>query len=138
METYGSDKPDLRIDLTCKNVTRAVCRQRVRGLQGPDREDGAPSRDCALTRKQIEKLLTDCEVQSGSKAYWFKVDENGELAGGIAKFVAPVEAELGKIIDLKPGTLVLATAGQVRHQVRGRADQDLRRRLRRPHGQGAL
>ena len=36
----------------------------------------------------------------------------GGLAGGIAKFVAPVEAELGKIIDLKPGTLVLAAAGQ--------------------------
>ena len=71
-----------------------------------------PISDCALTRKQVEKLLTDCEVQSGSKAYWFKVDENGQLAGGIAKFVAPVEAELGKIIDLKPGTLVLATAGQ--------------------------
>ena len=34
------------------------------------------------------------------------------MTGGIAKFVAPVEAELGKIIDLKPGTLVLATAGQ--------------------------
>ena len=31
--------------------------------------------DCTLTRKQIEKLLSDCEVQSGSKAYWFKVDE---------------------------------------------------------------
>ena len=31
--------------------------------------------DCALTRKQVEKLLSDCEVQSGSKAYWFKVDE---------------------------------------------------------------
>ncbi len=45
--------------------------------------------DCALTRKQVEKLLSDCEVQSVSKAYWFKVDEKGELAGGIAKFVAP-------------------------------------------------
>ena len=31
------------------------------------------------------------EVQSGSKAYWFKVDENGELAGGIAKFVAGMQ-----------------------------------------------
>ncbi len=32
------------------------------------------------------------EVQSGSKPYWFKVDENGQLAGGIAKFVAPIKA----------------------------------------------
>ncbi len=44
--------------------------------------------DCALTRKQVEKLLYRLQVQSGSKAYWLKVDENGgQLAGGIAKFV---------------------------------------------------
>ena len=111
METYGSDKPDLRIDLTCKNVSALFENSEFEALRGQTVKM-VDITDCALTRKQIEKLLTDCEVQSGSKAYWFKVDENGQLAGGIAKFVAPVEAELGKIIDLKPGTLVLATAGQ--------------------------
>ena len=111
METYGSDKPDLRIDLTCKNVSELFVASEFEAFKGQTVKM-VPISDCALTRKQIEKLLTDCEVQSGSKAYWFKVDENGQLAGGIAKFVTPVEAELGKIIDLKPGTLVLATAGQ--------------------------
>ena len=111
METYGSDKPDLRIDLTCKNVSELFVASEFAAFKGQTVKM-VPISDCALTRKQVEKLLTDCEVQSGSKAYWFKVDENGQLAGGIAKFVAPVEAELGKIIDLKPGTLVLATAGQ--------------------------
>ena len=111
METYGSDKPDLRIDLTCKNVSELFVASEFEAFKGQTVKM-VPISDCALTRKQVEKLLTDCEVQSGSKAYWFKVDENGQLAGGIAKFVAPVEAELGKIIDLKPGTLVLATAGQ--------------------------
>ena len=111
METYGSDKPDLRIDLTCKNVSELFVASEFEAFKGQTVKM-VPISDCALTRKQVEKLLTDCEVQSGSKAYWFKVDENGQLAGGIAKFVAPVEAELGKIIDLKPGTLVLATTGQ--------------------------
>ena len=111
MARYGSDKPDLRIDLTCKNVSALFENSEFEALRGQTVKM-VDITDCALTRKQIEKLLTDCEVQSGSKAYWFKVDENGQLAGGIAKFVAPVEAELGKIIDLKPGTLVLATAGQ--------------------------
>ena len=111
METYGSDKPDLRIDLTCKNVSELFVASEFEAFKGQTVKM-VPISDCALTRKQVEKLLTDCEVQSGSKAYWFKVDENGQLAGGIAKFVAPVEAELGKIIDLKPSTLVLATAGQ--------------------------
>ena len=46
--------------------------------------------DFALTRKQIDKLCTDVEVQAGQKPYWFRVDENGEIVGGIAKFVQSV------------------------------------------------
>ena len=111
METYGSDKPDLRIDLTCKNVTSLFADSDFEALKGQTVKMVDIS-DCTLTRKQIEKLLTDCEVQSGSKAYWFKVDENGELAGGIAKFVAPIKEELAKVLALKPNTLVLVAAGQ--------------------------
>ena len=40
-----------------------------------------------MTRKHIDKLCTEVEVQAGVKPYWFKVDENGELAGGVAKFL---------------------------------------------------
>ena len=86
METYGSDKPDLRIDLTCKNVTSLFTESEFDALRGQTVKM-VPVSNCKLTRKQIDKLLADCEVQSGSKAYWFKADENGQLAGGIAKFL---------------------------------------------------
>ena len=33
-----------------------------------------------------EKLCAEVEVQSGAKPYWFKLDEKGELAGGVANF----------------------------------------------------
>ena len=111
LETYGSDKPDLRIDLTCKNVSALFADSEFEPLRGQSVKM-IDITDCALTRKQIEKLLTDCEVQSGSKAYWFKVDESGELAGGIGKFAAPVKAELAKVLDLKPNTLVVVAAGE--------------------------
>ncbi|MDY4939334.1 MAG: amino acid--tRNA ligase-related protein, partial [Oscillospiraceae bacterium] len=111
METYGSDKPDLRIDLTSKTVTSLFADSEFEALRGQTVKM-VDITDCALTRKQIEKLLTDCEVQSGSKGYWFKVDENGELTGGIAKFVAPIKDELAKVLDLKPNTLVVVAAGQ--------------------------
>ena len=39
-------------------------------------------------RKWIDKLLADVEVQTGSKACWVKVDENGNLTGGVSKFLA--------------------------------------------------
>ena len=111
METYGSDKPDLRIDLTCKNVTQLFENSDFEALKGQTVKMVDIS-GCTLTRKQIEKLLTDCEVQSGSKGYWFKVDEHGEIAGGIGKFVTPVKEELAKVLDLKPNTLVVVAAGE--------------------------
>ena len=111
LATYGSDKPDLRIDLTCKDVTALFENSEFDAFRGQTVKM-VDITDCALTRKQVEKLLTDCEVQSGSKGYWFKVDENGALAGGIAKFAAPVEDELKKVLDLRPGTLVVVSAGE--------------------------
>ena len=110
METYGSDKPDLRIDLTCKNVTSLFTESEFDALRGQTVKM-VPVSNCKLTRKQIDKLLGDCEVQSGSKAYWFKMDENGQLAGGIAKFVTGIQEQLTQALDLKPNTLVLVAAG---------------------------
>ena len=110
METYGSDKPDLRIDLICKNVTSLFAESEFEALRGQTVKM-VPVSDCKLTRKQIDKLLGDCEVQSGSKAYWFKMDENGQLAGGIAKFVTGIQEQLTQALDLKPNTLVLVAAG---------------------------
>ena len=111
METYGSDKPDLRIDLTCKNVSELFAQSEFEPFKGQTVKMVDIS-ECKLTRKQIEKLLTDCEVQSGSKGYWFKVDENGKIAGGIGKFVAPLKDELGKVLSLAPNTLVVVAAGE--------------------------
>ena len=110
LETYGSDKPDLRIDLTCKNVTHLFENSEFEPLRGQTVKMVDIS-DCALTRKQVEKLLSDCEVQSGSKAYWFKVDEKGELAGGIAKFVTGLRPQLEQVLTLAPNTLVVVAAG---------------------------
>ena len=34
------------------------------------------------------------ETVSGGKAYWFRMDENGELVGGISKFVNPIKEKV--------------------------------------------
>ena len=112
MEKYGSDKPDLRIDLIVQDITALV--------QGVDFAPFAEGNlvkaivvsDCALTRKNIDKLCADVEVQAGNKPYWFKLDENGELAGGVAKFLADWKEELVQALDLKPGCLVGVAAGK--------------------------
>ena len=116
MEVYGCDKPDLRIDLTAKNVSDAFVGCGFEALDGKTVK-AVDISDCTLTRKQIEKLLTDCEVQSGSRGYWFKADETGALTGGVAKFA---DAEkLGKVLTLKPNTLVVLGAGELATKMSG-------------------
>ncbi|MCQ2419033.1 MAG: aspartate--tRNA ligase [Clostridia bacterium] len=110
MDEYGSDKPDLRIDLRAKDITDLVQDCGFEPFAGK-RIKAIPVSNCTLTRKQIEKLLTDCEVQSGLKSYWFKMDETGALAGGIAKFLAERKDAVSERLSLTPNTLVIVTSG---------------------------
>ena len=105
MEKYGSDKPDLRIDLVVQDATELMQGVEFAPFVG-NVVKAVVVTDCALTRKNIDKLCADVEVQSGNKAYWFKLDEKGELAGGVAKFLTDRKDEVIKALDLKPGCLV--------------------------------
>lgn len=111
METYGSDKPDLRIDLTVTDVTELIGDCGFGPFEG-NVVKAIPVTDFTATRKQIDKLCADVEVQSGNKAYWFKLDEKGEIAGGIAKFLQDKKAAIIAALDLKPNTFVGLTAGK--------------------------
>ncbi len=108
LETYGTDKPDLRIDLTAVDISPLFAGSAFAPLADQTVKAVAVS-GCTLTRKQIEKLLADCEVQSGSKGYWFKADDSGTLTGGIAKFVNREQAE--QLLPLAPNTLVVVAGG---------------------------
>ena len=110
LETYGTDKPDLRIDLTAQDVTALFDGTEFEPFKGQTVKAVVIS-DCKLTRKQIDKLLGDCEVQSGAKGYWFKTDESGAIAGGVAKFVDADKAKA--MLSLAPNTLVVLAAGEL-------------------------
>ena len=111
LEVYGSDKPDLRIDLTVQDVTAELQNCGFGPFEGQTVKAIVVS-DCKLARKAIDKLCAEVEVQSGNKAYWFKVDEKGEIAGGISKFVAPLKDQLTAKLGLTPGCFVGLTAGK--------------------------
>ena len=112
MEKYGSDKPDLRIDLIVQDITALVQGVDFAPFAAGNLVKAIVVSDCALTRKNIDKLCADVEVQAGNKPYWFKLDENGELTGGVAKFLADRKEELVQALDLKPGCLVGVAAGK--------------------------
>ena len=111
METYGSDKPDLRIDLTVKDVTELLSGCGFGPFEG-NTVKAIPVTDFTATRKQIDKLIADVEVVSGNKSYWFRLDENGEIVGGIAKFLQENKDAVIAALDLKPNTFVALSAGK--------------------------
>lgn len=112
LEIYGSDKPDLRIDLTAQDVTALVKDTEFASFRDGNTVKAIVVSGCELTRKQIDNLCTDVEVQAGAKPYWFRVDESGAFVGGVTKFVEPVREELTKCLNLKPGCLVGVTTGK--------------------------
>ncbi len=111
MERYGSDKPDLRIDLEVQDITDVV---KGCGFGPFDSQcvKAVVVHDFTQARKWIDKLLTDVEVQTGSKVCWVKVDENGSLTGGISKFLTERQEAFIKALDLKPGSFVCMAAGK--------------------------
>ncbi len=110
MEKYGTDKPDLRIDLTVTDVTELLRTDEFAPFAEGEIKAVVIS-DFHESRKFIDKTMADCEIQSGSKGYWFRMDENGEIVGGISKFVAPKKDEVIAKLGLKPDTLVVLSAG---------------------------
>ena len=110
MEKYGTDKPDLRIDLTVTDATDLLRTEEFAPFAEGEIKAVVIS-DFHESRKFIDKTMADCEIQSGSKGYWFRMDENGEIVGGISKFVAPKKDEVVAKLGLKPDTLVVLSAG---------------------------
>lgn len=113
LDKYGSDKPDLRIDLTAQDATDLL-----KGLGfGTFDEEGAIIKAVKIdnfheSRKFIDKHVEEVGVQAGSKPYWFRIDENGDIVGGIAKFLQDKKEEIISSLGLEKDTLVVLSAGK--------------------------
>ena len=115
MEEYGSDKPDLRIDLKVQDVTELLSGIGFGPFEGNVVKAVAVS-NCTLARKATDKLCAEVEVQAGQKPYWFKMDDKGAIAGGIAKFInadPTIVEKVTKTLNLQPGTLVFLSTGKL-------------------------
>ena len=111
MDRYGSDKPDLRIDLVLTDATEVMVDCGFGPFEGQTVKaivvDGFTA-----TRKVIDAICAEVEVTTANKAFWFKLDENGELGGGISKFLQDRKEAVIAALGLKPGDFVGLTAGK--------------------------
>ena len=112
MERYGSDKPDLRIDLVIDDITALVSGIDFAPFAEGNTVKAIVVHDCNLARKAVDKLVAETEVIAGSKPMWFKLGEDGELSGGIAKFLADRKDAIVEALGLTPGSFVGVTAGK--------------------------
>ena len=112
MEVYGSDKPDLRIDLMVQDVTE-ICSSTEFGPFQAEAVKAVVVSGCKLARKAIDKLCAEVEVQAGEKAYWCKVDDQGNLTGGVSKFLQDSREALTEKLGLKAGDFIGFTAGKL-------------------------
>ena len=118
MNLYGSDKPDLRFDLTMKDFgavaaksTFEVFRKVVEG-GGVVKALVAPG--CGeYSRKQITELEAVAKVYGAAGLAWMKVTEAG-LDGGISKFFLEQAAEIRSTLGAKTGDLILLVGADFR------------------------
>ena len=110
MDKYGSDKPDLRINLVVQDATATLANCGFDPF-ADNVVKAVVAENFTGSRKQIDKMLAEVEVITGQKAYWFRMDENRELVGGISKFVQDKKEEMINAMHLKPGDFVALCAG---------------------------
>ena len=112
LETYGSDKPDLRNPLVIKDVTDLGHGCGFEALAGKFVKAIAVT-GVNVPRKWLDKTAEDFKVKTeGGTMYWFKLDENGLAAGGMAKFVAENIAAWKEKLGVEKDALIALVADE--------------------------
>ena len=110
LEQYGTDKPDLRNPLVIRDVTDLMQGCGFDMVQGKTVKAIAVN-GVSVPRKQIDKLAEEFKIKTeGGAMYWFKLDEAGMPAGGIAKFVADRADALKERLSVEAGGFVALLA----------------------------
>lgn len=122
MANYGTDRPDVRFDLTLKDISDLAKQTEFKVFTSCLADGGvvkgfcAPAGD-AYSRSDIEKTLTSLVNDYGAKGLaWFKVKTEGDattLIGGIGKFfTGDLQKQLIERFDAKDGDVLMFVADQ--------------------------
>ncbi len=110
LETYGTDKPDLRNPLTVCDITDLMQGCGFAQVEGKIIKAIAVN-GANAPRKWIDKTAEDFKIKTeGGAMFWFKLDENGAPAGGISKFLTENIAALTERLRLQPNAFVAILA----------------------------
>ena len=127
IDTYGSDKPDLRFDMTIKDITDVFKNTEFTIFKNIIEEKGiinaivAKNAADKYSRKQLDELTEFVKGKKASGLAYLKIDN--EITGSIAKVVSEAEVkELKEKLELENNDLVLIISGE-RHIVKNALGQ---------------
>ena len=112
INTYGSDKPDLRFDLPIKDITNIFSNTNIEFMKGVE-VNAIVVNDKAsdFSRKEIDKLTEFVKTYKASGLAYLKMDK--ELTGSIAKLLNDEErTNLIKELNLKDNDIVFIVSGK--------------------------
>ena len=116
MEKYGSDKPDLRFDMTFADITDLAHGHDFVVFDSAEYVVGFAATGCAsYTRKQIDELTEFVKrPQVGAKGLvWIKLDENGTIKSSIDKFFTADDLQkIAERTGAKAGDMILVLCGE--------------------------
>jgi aspartyl-tRNA synthetase len=139
MDTYGSDRPDLRYGLELVDVSDLAAKTDFKVFTGAlEKKKGCvkairvPRGAEKFTRK-ITDGYTEFVKQFGAGGVpTAKVNDAGELETGVAKFIEPIKADLVERLGLEPGDQVFFGADS--YSVVTRALGELRQKIAKDLG----
>jgi aspartyl-tRNA synthetase len=115
MESYGSDKPDLRFDLALTNINEEVKSSEFKVFKDTLENGGEiavlNAKGCAgYSRKNVDELTNLAKKYGAKGLAWIKI-QDGELKSPIAKFLSETEIEAIKSkSNLEDGDLLLISS----------------------------
>ncbi|MGA2210247.1 MAG: aspartate--tRNA ligase [Acidimicrobiales bacterium] len=116
LDTYGTDKPDLRFGMEIVDLAPAVVATEFRAFQAPcvraiRVEDGA-----SLGRSRLDALTDRAKQLGAAGLVWMRVlaaDGDTPIESPVAKFLSAGEqAAIVELTGAKPGDLLLIVAGE--------------------------
>ncbi len=113
MDNYGSDKPDLRFDLTIRELTDFFADTPFRVFQAPYVGAVVMPGGGSLPRRQFDAWQEWAKQRGARGLAYVTIDEAGQLGGPVSKNISDAErAGLAARVGANPGDAIFFAAGQ--------------------------
>ena len=115
MEKYGIDKPDLRNPLIIQDVTKVFKDSDFNAFKGKVVKAIVVENGAEQGRKFFDKMTDFAVEEAGAKGLaWTKIESDGTIQGGIAKFITEdIKEQLIQNYEAKPNCSIFFIADEL-------------------------